>query len=74
MLTKEVNMKNLTTIITGFIIFLLPTNGFAHGGHIEEVDGHTHSFIDLLVMSLVPAIIIAALLLLFVFAWKKLNG
>ena len=67
-------MKNLNLIIANFIIFLLPTNGFAHGGHIEEVDGHTHSFIDLLLMSLLPAAIIITILLLLFFAWKKLNG
>lgn len=36
------------------------TNAFAHGGHTEKLDGHTHTLVDLALMSAAPAALIIA--------------
>lgn len=45
----------LTSIFT-----LLPGLALAHPGHTEEVAGHTHSVLDLMAYSAIPALLVVA--------------
>ncbi len=65
-------MKNLFSII--FATFsLFPLNALAHGTHIEEIDGHAHSFFDVALNYLMIAILLAVLITLFA-VWRKNRG
>ena len=73
MLTKEVNMKNLTTIIIAILLAILPISAFAHGIHLNEIDGHSHSLIDMFEYYFMIVILLAALVAMFV-VWRKNRG
>jgi len=67
-------MKKITLALMAFAPFsFAPISALAHGGHVEEVAGHTHSIFSLIMMSAIPAVLIIALIALF-FVVRKKNG
>lgn len=52
---------------------LFATPALAHPGHTHEVDGHTHTLTDLVMMGAVPAVIIGALAVFAVLKLRKRN-
>ncbi len=65
-------MKKLSYII--FAIFsLFPLNALAHGTHVEEINGHAHSFFDVALNYLMIAILLAIFITIFAI-WRKNRG
>ncbi len=64
-------MKNLYIIIGAFFASIFSSSAFAHGGHVEQVAGHTHSLLTLALYSIVPIIMILAVVAFFVLRRKN---
>lgn len=52
---------------------LITTSAWAHSGHVAQVDGHTHTFLELALMGGLPVVAGLAILALVLFA-KRNNG
>ncbi len=64
-------MKNLYNIISVFFASIFSSNAFAHAGHVEQVAGHTHSLATLSLYSIVPVLMILAIVAFFVLRRKN---
>jgi hypothetical protein len=63
----------MNKVILSLLAFALgATNAFAHGGHTEKVDGHTHALVDLVLMNAAPvALLIGAFALIAIVRGRK---
>ena len=52
---------------------LISTNAMAHSGHMAEVDGHTHTLLELSLMGAAPVVVGLVLFAVYVIA-KRNNG
>jgi len=68
-------MKKITLALMALapLSFFTPLSALAHGGHVDVVAGHTHSIIDLIMLSAIPAVLIIALVAFFIIRYKN-NG
>lgn len=58
---------------TAALVAFFPTAAFAHSGHVELVDGHTHTLAELAMMGAAPVVVAVAAFAVYWFVAQR-NG